>query len=60
MNCELDVNCDGCDIPLTIDNVGGYRCFCQKCVDVMPELPKEGNGFNIVGKYPNFEWVEVK
>lgn len=50
--------CPGCDDELTISNAGGYRCFCDKCVDAMPEFPTEKGGYLISGKYPNFEWTK--
>ena len=50
--------CPGCDIDITIEDAGGYRTYCQKCVDAMPPLPRDGKGYNIKGRYPNFEWVE--
>jgi hypothetical protein len=36
----IGVQCPGCDVELTINNAGGYQCFCQKCVDAMPPFPK--------------------
>jgi hypothetical protein len=54
-----DVFCPGCEVALTEDNVGGYRCYCETCVAAMPEIPKEpaGAGFYLYGKYPTFKWV---
>lgn len=56
-NSNLSIDCSGCGAPLTTDNVGGYRCFCRKCVDAFPEFPKDGRGHLIEGQYQNFEWV---
>lgn len=53
---SLGVNCPGCDKALTVDNAGGYRSFCRKCVKSMPEFPKDGKGHLISGKYPTFKW----
>lgn len=54
-----NVFCPGCEVALTEDNVGGYRCFCESCVAVMPQIPTEpaGAGFYLDGKYPTFKWV---
>lgn len=59
MNNELGVDCSGCKIKLTTENAGGYRCYCQKCVAAMPELPKDKNneGYNLAGTYPKFKWI---
>jgi hypothetical protein len=56
---DLGIECPGCGVPLRMDNAGGYRCFCQRCVDVMPPLPKEPGGYFIEGKYPDFRWVRA-
>ena len=49
--------CEGCLCKLTLENIGGYQCFCDKCVAAMPSLPGNG-GYFIEGMYPNFKWVE--
>ena len=61
MDNNLNVKCTGCDISLTIENAGGYRCFCNKCVEVMPEIPKEPskNGWYLKGYYPEFKWIKA-
>jgi hypothetical protein len=53
------VFCPGCDVALTEDNAGGYRCYCETCVAVMPQIPKEpaGAGFYLDGRYPLLKWV---
>ena len=58
---SLDINCPGCHAALTTNNAGGYRCYCDKCVQAMPELPASINndGFYLSGKYPGFEWLPV-
>ncbi len=58
---ELGERCPGCDVELTTDNAGGYRTFCQLCVDAMPPLPNDGAGYLIKEgcRYPNFEWERV-
>ena len=50
--------CPGCDVEITVENVGGYRCFCEKCVKAMPPFPNDGKGHLIKEgcKYPYFEW----
>ena len=53
-----DVRCPGCDVVITPANAGGYRTFCEPCVDVFPPLPKVG-GFVIEGRFPSFMWVPV-
>ncbi len=51
--------CDGCDTLKHTDRLGGYRMFCDTCVDVMPRMPKapSGTGFWLDGKFPEFKWV---
>jgi len=52
--------CDGCGKVHNLNNLGGYRLLCDTCVDAMPRIPKcTGKGYELHGKYPNFEWVEV-
>ena len=41
MDNNLNVDCTGCNVPLTIENTGGYRCFCIECVNVIPDIPKK-------------------
>lgn len=55
---SFDIPCSGCGVNLTQDNVGGYRCYCQTCVEVIPEMPKApaGTGFILTGTYPHFTW----
>jgi len=54
----LGIDCPGCDVPITADNSGGYRTFCQKCVDAFPPFPSDGQGHLIAEgcRYPNFKW----
>lgn len=52
----FDIDCPGCGVHLNEDNVGGYQCYCIKCVEAMPELPSDGRGYQLVGEYPKFEW----
>lgn len=56
-NKSIGVKCPGCDAELTIANAGGYRRFCQKCVDAIPPFPTERGGYVIKGEYPSFQWV---
>lgn len=56
MDIYHDIACPGCDAPLTDDNVGGYRTYCLRCVDAMPELPAKAGEYCLVGRYPDFEW----
>lgn len=56
---DLGEICTGCKTKLTLENIGGYRCYCEKCVAVMPELPKDNKGYFLEGEYPNFTWVEA-
>lgn len=59
----LGVDWPGCDTPLTWSNAGGYRTYCQKCVDAMPDIPGGvddngyAKGYHLEGRYPNFRWV---
>jgi ribosomal protein S27E len=57
---HMGIKCPGCDEELTVENAGGYRNFCEKCVKSMPEFPKDGKGYLIKiirkGKEPIFEW----
>lgn len=57
---SLGVDCPGCHKALTVHNTGGYRCYCETCVNIMPPLPMSvnNNGFYIDGNYPNFIWIE--
>ena len=57
MDERMGIECPGCGVDLTASNAGGYRCFCEKCVDAMPPFPREPGGYNIEGVYPNFRWV---
>ena len=57
---DLGVKCPGCQTDLTTKNAGGYRSYCEICVKAMPELPRDGFGYNIMGKYPNFLWIRVE
>jgi hypothetical protein len=55
---EQEIICPGCDVEITIYNVGGYRTFCRRCVSVMPLFPNDGQGHAIVEgcRYPDFRW----
>lgn len=59
---EDEFVCDGCDKIKSFDELGGYRMFCDCCVDAVPAMPKvpSGTGFLLDGKYPEFKWVVVK
>lgn len=56
-----DISCPGCSVLLTPDNAGGYRSYCETCVEKIPEFPKApvGTGFVLQGKYPDFYWEEA-
>ena len=49
--------CPGCSTQIDLDTAGGYRNYCIKCVDAMPDFPADKRGYNIEGTYPNFKWV---
>lgn len=34
---SLGVRCPGCGVEITVRNAGGYRCYCETCVSVIPE-----------------------
>lgn len=57
--CDIDQNddakCPGCDVEITVQNVGGYRTYCCTCVESIPPLPGSG-GYLLTGKYPDFKW----
>lgn len=55
---DSDINCPGCGVVLTEDNIGGYRSYCETCVEKIPHFPKApaGTGFVLQGKYPDFYW----
>lgn len=53
---DCGMYCSGCFQPLTLENIGGYRCYCQQCLEKFPPFPDDGQGHNIVGIYPNFKW----
>ena len=60
MNAKI--NCPGCGQEIKEENAGGYRTFCDMCVDQMPLIPREtdsGSGYYIEGRYPHFEWVKA-
>lgn len=59
---DSDIYCPGCGVLLTADNAGGYRCYCENCVEKIPELPvaPKGTGFVLQGKYPDFYWEEAE
>jgi len=60
---DLDFKCSGCGAHLTTENIGGYRCFCTKCVQSFPDFPrndKSGRGYNIEGQTPNFKWIKSR
>lgn len=55
---DSDIHCPGCGVLLTEHNCGGYRCYCETCVEKIPNLPKApaNTGFVLQGKYPDFYW----
>ncbi len=60
MNTEIF--CPGCRQKITEENAGGYRTYCDMCVDQMPPIPSatdSGNGYYIEGRFPNFEWIRA-
>jgi len=59
-NHELGVNCPGCDVHLTVQNAGGYRAYCDKCVANLGEPPKGCLEFSPRGQYPNLYWECVE
>jgi hypothetical protein len=50
------VECPGCSRPITPNNAGGYRTFCERCVAAFPPFPADGKGHLIADgcRYPNF------
>lgn len=54
-----NVLCPGCGIGITTGNAGGYRTYCDQCVDVFPALPADQGGYEITGRYPRFKWKRV-
>lgn len=56
---DFEEYCPGCNTQLNEENVGGYRCFCQQCVDSFPPFPAGSGGFSIKGTYPSFQWVQA-
>ena len=55
---DLEMECEGCDDDLTVDNIGGYRQCCNKCVKKMGAPPKGIGSCMVVGSYPDFKWVK--
>ena len=51
-------SCPGCFAPITLENVGGYRTYCSKCIEAFPEFPT-GGGYVIGGMFPKFKWVKA-
>lgn len=56
---EFGVLCPGCDEHLTPATCGGYRDFCDTCVEAIPPPPDDGCGYSIAGKYPEFYWGSI-
>lgn len=54
---SYEVDCPGCGVELTVGNAAGYRHFCATCADAFPPFPKDGRGYTIRGRFPDFEWV---
>lgn len=56
---DSNINCPGCGVLLSEDNCGGYRCYCETCVEKIPDLPAApaGTGFLLQGEYPDFYWI---
>lgn len=50
------LQCPGCDVEITVDNAGGYRTYCDRCVEAFPQLPSAGS-WRLAGRYPAFEWL---
>lgn len=56
-NFDVGVDCAGCDTPLTLENIGGYRSYCKTCVEqLMAEPFPESGSAHPRGKYPNLYW----
>jgi|GEM_PF-4497539 len=55
---DSDISCPGCGVFLAEDNIGGYRSYCETCVEKIPHFPEApaGTGFVLQGKYPDFYW----
>lgn len=59
---KLNMKCSGCEEELTTQNIGGYRCYCDKCVKVMPPIPRDDNykgGYYLHGTQKSFRWMKV-
>ena len=37
---DMGANCPECGVRITIDNAGGYRTYCEDCVDELFENSK--------------------
>jgi hypothetical protein len=51
-----EIRCPGCGTEIHASNVGGYRTFCNRCVEAFPKFPDAPGGYNIEGRYPSFRW----
>jgi hypothetical protein len=54
---NIAFKCPGCGIEITPSNAGGYRTYCETCVETMPPLPEEPGAYYVVGRYPAFRWL---
>jgi len=57
---DFGILCPGCDTPITVDNAGGYRAYCRKCVDNLGEPPAGCRAFVPRGRYQNLYWECVE
>jgi len=57
----IPVCCPGCRVALNMNDAvaedapGGYRTYCRRCTDVMPEIPGLGQ-WQMTGRFPKFRW----
>lgn len=51
--------CPGCDAVLTAENAGGYRAWCETCIEDAPDFPEDGNGYELEGRRGSLRWVQA-
>lgn len=56
---EHEYLCPGCDVALSPENAGGYRTWCETCVEDAPDFPEDGNGYVLEGRRGSLRWVRA-
>lgn len=56
---EHETLCPGCDAVLTAETAGGYRAWCETCVEDAPDFPEDGHGYVLEGRRGSLRWVRA-